>query len=138
MQPSEKTYDENFIHAILQHVAWGIRSTFHSILRASPGQVVFGCDMIINATYVANWRYIKEKRNRNILQNNARENQRRIAHDYQPGDRVFVLSNDIKRKLNRNEGPFEIIRIHTNGTVDIRRSATVEEKINIRRLHPVL
>ena len=62
MQLSEKMYDENSIHAILQHIAWGIRSTFHSTLRASPGQVVFDCDMIINATYVANWRYIKEQK----------------------------------------------------------------------------
>ena len=132
-----RPFDEDSIHAILQNVAFGFRATYHSILRSSPGQLVFGRDMIVNATYVANWKSIKDRREKNMIQNNSRENNKRLNHDYQPGDRVFIINRDVKRKLDANEGPFEILKAHTNGTVEIRRSANVTERINIRRLHPV-
>jgi len=137
MNLSARTFDEDSIHAVLQNVAFGFRATYHSILRSSPGQLVFGRDMIVNATYVANWKTIKDQRERNILLNNARENSSRFSHDYQPGDKVFVTNRDTKRKLHPNEGPFVIHKVHTNGTVEIRRSANVTERINIRRLHPI-
>ncbi len=60
MNLSEDTFDEDSIHAVLQNVAFGFRSTYHSILRSSPGQLVFDRDMIVNATYAANWKTIKD------------------------------------------------------------------------------
>ena len=61
--------------AILSAVAWGIRSTFHSVLCASPGQVVFGRNIVINAAYVANWKLINACRTNQALRNNCQENQ---------------------------------------------------------------
>ena len=66
-----------------------------------------------------------------------RENRSRIEHDYATGDKVYVIVKDIQRKLSPvKQGPFTIVKIHTNGTVTIRRSPRVTERINIRRLHP--
>ncbi len=48
-----------------------------------------------------------------------------------------MTNRDIKRKLHPNEGPFVIHKVNTNGTVEIRRSANVTERINIRGLHPI-
>jgi len=42
--------------------------------------------MIVPATYLANWRHIHERRQKNILDNNARENRTRIEHDYKIDD----------------------------------------------------
>ena len=53
MELHNRPYYETSNHGILQAVAWGIRSTYHTALQAMPGQVTFGCDMIIIATYVA-------------------------------------------------------------------------------------
>jgi hypothetical protein len=39
----------------LQQCAFGIRSTHHTTLQASPGQLVFGRDMIHNIPFIANW-----------------------------------------------------------------------------------
>jgi hypothetical protein len=49
----------------LQARAFGIRSTFHTILQASPGQIVFGRDMINDISFQANWDRIKD--NKKIL-----------------------------------------------------------------------
>ena len=94
--------------------------------------------MLINTTYIANWRQIRQRQRNNALLNNARENRARIPHDYQPGQQVYIVNRDIKRKLSPDkEGPFDIVRVHTNGTLTIRRSPTVLERINIRRALPV-
>ena len=94
---SARTFDEDSINAVLQNVAVGFRANYHSILRSSPGQLVFGRDMIINATYVANWKTISDRRERErrMLLNNARENSNRLSHEYQPGDKV-VRGNYLK------------------------------------------
>jgi len=92
--------------------------------------------MIINATYLANWHKSTAHQRSRALQNNLNENAKRIQHDYQPNDMVYLTDKDVKRKLDVKQGPFRIVSIHTNGTVTIQRSPTVTERINIRRLHP--
>ena len=88
-------------------------------------------------TYLANWRHINARRKQSVLYDNDRENRTRIADDYNVGDYVYVISKDIKRKLApAKQGPFMIIRVHTNATVTIQRSAFVSERINIRRIYP--
>jgi hypothetical protein len=49
-------FDDTTVNAILQNVAYGLRATYHSSLAASPGQLIFGFNMIINAIYLANWK----------------------------------------------------------------------------------
>ena len=138
MELGNRPFDDTTIHGVLQAIAWGLRSTFHTALQSSPGQLTFGRDMIIPATYLANWRDINARRERNVLYNNARENRSRLDHDYKPGELVYVMSKDITRKLNPSkDGPFRIVQIHTNGTVTIQRSKHVKERLNIQRLYPV-
>jgi hypothetical protein len=43
----------------LQAFAFGISSTFHTTLQASPGQLVFGRYMIHDVRFQANWDRIK-------------------------------------------------------------------------------
>ena len=110
----------------------------HTSLQATPGQFAFGMDMILNSTYLANWKLTRQKQDKDILYNNARENRKRIQCDYQPGQNVYIIKKDLQRKLNPiKEGPFRIVKIHTNGTIVVRRSSTVVETVNIRRIHPI-
>eukprot|EP00957_Ditylum_brightwellii_P052372 3972231-Ditylum_brightwellii.AAC.1 len=37
------------------------RTTIHSMSRATPEQLVFGRDKMLNAQHEANWTYIKER-----------------------------------------------------------------------------
>ena len=112
-----RSYDETAMHAVLQAVAWSLRSTHHTSIQASPSQLAFGRDMLINATYIANWRNIRQRQRQNALINNARETRLRIPHNYQPGQKMYVVNRDTKRKLSPDkEGPFVIVRAHINGT----------------------
>ena len=67
---------------ILSATAFAVRSTFHTTLHNSPGQLVFGRDMIFNIKHTANWEYIRQRKQKIINQNNERENSKRHAHTY--------------------------------------------------------
>ena len=136
MNLSSRQFDDTSIDGILQSIAWGLRSAYHTSLQTTPGHLTFGRDMVIHATYLANWHAIRQRNQSSVLRNNARENRKRQRHTYRVGD-VFVSNQDIKRKLAVKEGPFPITKVHTNGTITIHRSTAVFERINIRRVHPV-
>jgi hypothetical protein len=92
--------------------------------------------MVINSLYLANWKNLTTRRQTQIHQNNVSENKSRISHDYNIDDLVYIRKSAVEQKLSPLQGPFPIIKVHTNGTVTIRRSTAVCERINIRRLHP--
>ena len=55
----------------LSSVAWAIRSTYHTTLDATPGQVVFGRDMILPIQHKAEWALIRQRKECAIERNNA-------------------------------------------------------------------
>ena len=66
--------EENPWKGILSVTAFAVRSTFHTTLQSTPGQLVFGRDMIFNIQHIANWEYIKQRKQKIINLNNKREN----------------------------------------------------------------
>jgi hypothetical protein len=42
----------------LNNAAWAICSTYHMVLNASPGASIFGCDMLFDIPFVADWHKI--------------------------------------------------------------------------------
>ena len=46
------------IAIFLTNAAWAIRSTYHTVLKASPGTAIFGRDMLFNIPYIADWNKI--------------------------------------------------------------------------------
>ena len=137
MDLESKPFDPSKVNGIFQSVAWAMRSTHHTSLSANPGQLTCGRDIIIRFTYIANWNHLRQTSLNNTTRNNQRENGRRLPHQYQVGQNVFLSSNDITRKLSSRQGPFLITDVHSNGTITVQRSATVRERINIRRVHPI-
>jgi transposase InsO family protein len=47
------------VDVFLDNAAWAICSTYHTVLKASPGVAVFGRDMLFDIPFVANWNKIK-------------------------------------------------------------------------------
>jgi hypothetical protein len=41
------------IDIFLADVAWAIRSTYHTVLKASPGAAIFGRDMLFDILFIA-------------------------------------------------------------------------------------
>ena len=46
------------IDTILTNVSWAICSTYHTVLKASPGVEIFGNDMLFDIPCVADWKKI--------------------------------------------------------------------------------
>jgi len=123
---------------VLARIGWAVRSTYHTTLEASPGQLVFGRDMLFDIDFTADWHKIYHRRQEIINKNNLRENSKRIPYTYQVGDQVKIRRDYLKvtRKTSpAYEGPFAITEVRPNGTVRIQRGA-VSDVINIRRIAP--
>jgi hypothetical protein len=92
--------------------------------------------MIHNIPFIADWNRIQTNKQLLINKSNMNENSRRLKHDYKIGDQVLLYKPGIRRKLSTpKEGPYVILKVHTNGTVKIRRGI-IEETVNIHRLEP--
>ena len=116
--------------------AFAMQATYHTTLKATPAQLVFGRDMILPISIRANWARIKEQRQNEIYRNNVRENKGRVPHTYKKGDKVLLRKEGILRKLaSPREGPYEITRVYDNGTIQIQKGV-ISERVNIRRVTP--
>ena len=119
---------ENFLAA----AAWAIRSTYHTTLAATPGQLVFGRDMLLNIAFKANWDRIRLNKQLSINASNNKENRSRIPYTYSIGDSVTISRPGLLPKLST---PTDRPHVYANGTVQILKGI-VSQRINIRRIHP--
>jgi hypothetical protein len=120
---------------VLSAAAFAIRSTYHTTLQATPGQLVYGRDMIFNIKHEANWKAIVDRKQRKINKNNKYENAKRIAHDYKVGDKVLLERHQARKMERPYDGPYVITNVYTNGTVTVKKGA-VYQRHNIRRIQP--
>jgi len=65
---------------ILSATAFAVRSTYHTTLKKTPGQLVFGRDMFFNIKHIANWEFIRQNKQKMIEKNNKAENAKRVAY----------------------------------------------------------
>ena len=71
------TVDTSDIHVFLTGTACAIRSTYHAVLKASPGAEVFGQDMLFDIPFLADWNKIGGHRQCQTDLNTERENHSR-------------------------------------------------------------
>ena len=123
---------------ILARIGWAVRSTYHTTLEATPGQLVFGRDMLFDIDFTADWHNMYISKQKMINKNNSRENAKRIDYTYQIGDKVTLKADYLKTTQKAqlsNIGPYTIIETYDNGCVRVQRGQ-VQETLNIRRLDP--
>ena len=129
--------EENPFEPFVTATAYAIRSTYHTTLQATPGQLVFGRDMILPIQYKANWASITLRKQQLIDKSNARENRNRLQHEYAMHDKVLLKRPGILPKMSvPYAGPYTITAVHNNGTVTIQKNAKVQQLVNIRRILP--
>lgn len=93
--------------------------------------------MFLPVQVIADWENVRNQKKQKIYLNNKRENNKQQVFDWQPGMEVLVEDKDNRYKLNpKATGPFIITKVHTNGTVTIKKSAHDFQQINIRRMKP--
>ena len=99
-------------------VSYAIRSTYHTTLKASPGQLVFGQDMILPINFKAQWGLIAQRKQNRINESNKKENKKRIQHQYKIGDKVLLEKPGKLAKLAQpRTGPHDVIKVYENGTL---------------------
>ena len=121
--------------AILSATAFAVRSTISTTTQSTPAQLVFGRDMMLNIKHMANWEFIKNRKQQRINSNNKRENSKRIPYEYKIGDKVLIRKGSENKYETPFTGPFSILMVNDNGTVKLQKGA-VTDSVNIRRLTP--
>ena len=130
----ETTQDQ--IPGILAAISFGIRSTIHTTMRATPMQLVFGRDSILNVQHLADWKYIQSRKQKMIVKNNIRENAKRTEYVYDLNELV-LLKRDWSAKYGTTsyDGPYPITKINDNGTVQLQMD-NVYDTVNLRNIKP--
>jgi hypothetical protein len=50
-----KTITPDDVNVFVDNAAWAICSTYHTVLKASPGAAIFGRNMLFDILFIANW-----------------------------------------------------------------------------------
>jgi hypothetical protein len=87
-----------------------------------------------------NWERIKALHTKQAIENNAKENKKRLEHKYKVGDKVLLVFKPYEwcNKILPStyaRGPFEITEVMANGTVKIQCGAYMDI-ISIHRITP--
>jgi hypothetical protein len=133
----DKTVKPSDIDVFLSDAAWTVCSTYHTVLKASPGAAIFGRDMLFDILFIADWQKIGEHRHKLTDLNNARENEGRIDYDYKVGQKVLLKKDGILRNTESrwHKNPRLIISIHLNGTITVQCGNKID-RIYIWRVKP--
>ena len=75
---------------ILSTTMFYVCATYHITLQASPMQLVFGRESILNIKHVSNWEQIRKRKQERINRNNKRRNIHRNNHQYKVSEKILV------------------------------------------------
>ncbi len=116
------------VDVFLDNAAWAICSTYHTVFKASPGAVIFSCDMLFDIPFMADWHKIGELRQSLTDRGNQRKNAKHIDYDYKVGDKVLLINEGILCKAESAYGkePWTFTTAHTNGTIRIQCGTKTE------------
>jgi hypothetical protein len=111
-------------------------ATFHSGLMTTPGVPSFSCDMVMNIPFVADLTLICDNCQRLIDERVICSNAHCHSHDYQPGQEVSKLVYKPDKLEPCAQGPYDIIVVHSNGTLTRQLNAHTTECISIQNVKP--
>ena len=120
----------------LNRILFSIRNTFHSTLQTTPGALAFNQDLLLNIPVITELEHIRQRRQQIVNTNNARENSKRITHEYDIGDQILIKVPTPSKLQERFTGPYPITQVHNNGTITIQLQQNLTQTINIRRVKP--
>ncbi len=132
-----ESFNTSDINIFLADAAWAICSTYHTVLKASPGAAIFGRDMLCDIPFIAYWKTKGEHRQRLTDCNTDRKIEGRIDYDYKVGQKILVRNKGILCKAQSmwQKDPWTITTVHTNGNITVQ-CRNKEERLNIRRVKP--
>jgi len=128
---------------ILSVVAFAMRATVHTTQCTTPMQLVFNRDAIHNVRFEADWKYIKQRRQHVIQQNNKCENSKRVPYTYRVGYKVMVEQHQNRKYgTQKYKGPYTVDDVYDNGTLRLRHYTThggaIYQTWNIQLIQPYM
>ena len=100
----------------------------------STGGIAFNRDVLLDIPFHADLQMLQRHHQKLVDERLSRQNAKRKYFDFQPGQRVMVLTNRNSKLQPVWEGPYNIENVHTNGTVTVRYSPDMTDRINIRKI----
>ena len=108
---------------ILSATDFAIRNTVHTTLLSTPAQLVFGRDSILNISHEANWKLIRDRKQKLIKKNNERENRTRKVHQYKTEDLVLIKNEQSTKYGNTAySGPYTVTSVNNNDTLYVKKA----------------
>jgi transposase InsO family protein len=104
----------------------------------SAGTLAFHRHMFLNLPFQADLQAIQQRIQLFVDENLQRQNARQRHYDYQVRQQVLVKTVGPGKLGEMTTGPFGIVQVHANGTLTIRRTAHVLERINLPRVFPFI
>jgi hypothetical protein len=136
--PPNHLGDALLVDTVLANAMYATCATFHSGLMTTPGALSFSRDMVMNIPFVAGLTLICDNCQRLIGERIICSNVRRHSYDYQPGQEVLNQVYKPDKLEPRAQGPYDIIAVHTKGTLTIQLNAHTIERISILNVKPFL
>ena len=131
-----KLDETNPFKEFLIAIAYAIRSTYHTTLKATPAQLLYGHEMILPVQFITDWALIAQCKQEDIHKSTARKNKMHISYAYNIGDKVFLDISGIKQKMSATqEGTYMVPEVYKNGTVHIQHGIFLQ-RVNICRIIP--
>ena len=98
---------------------------------------MFGRDAVLSIPHIANWQYIKDRKQKLIRVNNNRENAKHKEHAFKVNDLVLIKqAQTTKYGTDQFRGPYPIVSINDNGTLRVRESSALVDTYNVRQVAP--
>ena len=125
---------------VLAAVRHAVNSTVHTSNRATPTQLVFNSNAMLNISFEADWQHINEQKQHRILQNNKAEKAKRRDHTCHLGDEAMTEA-DPSQWLEGQwfTGSHRVTQVHDNGTAQLSQATNggaVLQAWNICKLRP--
>ena len=124
------------VDTAIANAVYATRATFHGSLHTTPGALAFGRDMVLDIPLIADLELIQENRQHLIDDRLIAANRRRFSYNYNIGNEVLKLIFKPDKLESTTTRPYPIERVHANGTLTIRLSPNVIERISLRRVKP--
>ena len=134
--PHNETDTTNMIDNALVTIVHASRCAVNHIMQTLPGAMVFNRDMMINVPLISNLMAIGNRRQHLVDENLRRINAKQINHSYDIGDWVNFVEFNLNKLGCRTHGPYRIVRVFMNGTVQVQLAPHIQETVNIRKLFP--
>jgi hypothetical protein len=97
---------------ILAATMFAVRATFHTTLQATPMQLVFGRDAILNGKHITDWEHIRQRKQDRINENNKRKNKNRRNHQYTLGYQILAGACQASKQADPAPASFSCITQH--------------------------